>query len=69
MNDLIDPYERLFLDDYQFEKNPEYEEDMRKCAAHEAAKSEKIRGICQDLTAFMEDVRAKSLGCPKERAE
>lgn len=69
LTDLIDPYERLFLDDYRFEKNPDYEEALRKCAAHEAAKSEKIRGICQDLTAFMEDVRAKSLGCPKERAE
>ena len=69
LNDLIDPYERLFLEDYRFEKDPAYEEVLRKCAAHEAAKSEKIRGICQDLTAFMEDVRAKSFGCPKERAE
>jgi hypothetical protein len=68
-NEFVDPYERLFLEDYRFEIDPEYEEALRKCAANEAAKSQKIRGICQDLTAFMEDVRAKSLGCPKERAE
>lgn len=70
LDDVTDPYERLFLEDYQFERVPDYEEVLKKCAVQKAAKSGKIRAICQDLIAFMEDVvKEKSVGSSKERAE
>jgi hypothetical protein len=61
LNDLMDPYERLFLEDYRLEKDAEYEEALKKCAEHKAAKNEKIRIFCQELMVFMEDVRANIL--------
>jgi hypothetical protein len=61
LDDPTDPYERLFLKDYRFEKDPECEEALRKCTMRRSAKREQNRVLCQDLIAFMKDVRENSL--------
>lgn len=58
-------YERLFRDDYQFEKNPVYEEvinAMKSNTQKSALRNKEIDELCTDMVAFMKDVRAKSLG-------
>ena len=57
-------YERLFRDDYQFEKNPVYEEvinAMKSNTQKSALRNKEIDELCSDMVAFMKDVRAKSL--------
>jgi hypothetical protein len=69
LDDLIDPYERFFLEDYRFEKDPKCEEALRKCTMLKVLRREKNRALCQDLIAFMEDVRANRIGSPIKGAE
>ena len=54
---LNDPYERLFLDDYQFEQENCYEEIFNQDRQSDST----ICDLCQDMIKFMDDVRAKSL--------
>jgi len=56
---LNDPYERLFLDDYQFEQENCYEEIFEY--QDRQSDSTTICDLCQDMIKFMDDVRAKSL--------
>lgn len=61
LEDPIDPYERLFLKDYRFDKDEKCEEILRKCAQQRSVKREKNLVLCQDLIAFMKDVRENSI--------
>ena len=57
-------YERLFRDDYQFEKNPVYEDvinAMKNNTQKSALRNKEIDELCTDMVAFMKDVRAKRL--------
>ena len=61
---LRDRYERLFLEEYQLEKDLELEKAIAfgDEVVNEAVKDDGIDEICKDLIVFMADVRNKSLG-------
>jgi hypothetical protein len=58
---LNDPYERLFLDDYQYEQDQGYEEIFKY---QDTQSDSTICDLCQEMIKFMDDVRAKSLSPP-----
>lgn len=63
---LTHEYERLFREEYEFEKDPAWEnvasgDDDRIGAV----KYEEIDAMCKDLVSFMADVRINSLICAK----
>ena len=58
---LNDPYERLFLDDYQYEQDQGYEEIFKY---QDTQSDSTICDLCQEMIKFMDDARAKSLSPP-----
>ena len=66
---LKDQYERLFLDEYKFEKDTITEDALATttttkttCAvASDGMKNEEIDKLCNDLLKFMREVKSKSL--------
>lgn len=58
---LNDPYERLFLDDYQYEQDQGYEEIFKY---QDRQSDSTICDLCQEMIKFMDDVKAKCLSPP-----
>ncbi len=62
---LKDQYERLFLDEYKFEKDTMAEEVLATtvtCAiASDVVQNEEIDKLCNDLVMFMREIKSKSL--------
>lgn len=59
LGNLRDKYERLFLDDYQLEKDPLVEEALALGNDGEDTElaNKEIDEMCKDLTAFMADIK------------
>lgn len=54
---LNDPYERLFLDDYQYEQDKGYEQIFKY---QDTQSDSTLCDLCQEMIKFMDDVRATS---------